>query len=58
MNPAERERLETLRALTVEQILTAADAVRDWEDILPGEIEPMLRGNGDDNNGEQGDEHV
>lgn len=35
------QRLETVRAIVIEQIHTANDSIADWEDIIPEEVEKL-----------------
>ena len=42
-NSAGRAALEKLEAIEVEQIATAGDAVSDWRDICPEDVEELLQ---------------
>ena len=46
-------RLDVIRAIVDEQIPTGRDALEDWRDIIPGDVDEMLQRYGeDDNSGE------
>ena len=49
-------KVEIIKAIVIEQIATANDALADWEDIVPKSVEELKKGmNSDDIRGEGND---